>query len=75
MQQSLPKFRLMLIISIVIIIIAGCGNKYNSNASPESLASSSPSASEQVAASEQPSPSEEPQGYVPTELTVQFAIP
>lgn len=72
MQQSLPKFRLMLIISIVIIIIAGCGNKNNSNASPESLASSSPSASEQVAASEQPSPSEEQQGYVPTELTVQF---
>lgn len=74
MPQLLSKFRFMLIISTVILIIAGCGNKNNSNANAVSLASSSasPSASEVVAASEQPSPSEEPQGYVPTELNVQF---
>lgn len=77
MLQSLSKVRLMLIVSIVLLVIAGCGNKNNSSASESTPASEQPSASQQASPSEEPSPSAEPspseeQGYVPTELTVQF---
>lgn len=67
MLKSLPKFRFILMLSIVLIIIAGCGN--NNNSQESSAASESPSES---AASSAPAASEQPQGYVPTELTVQF---
>ncbi|WP_256761137.1 phosphate/phosphite/phosphonate ABC transporter substrate-binding protein [Cohnella sp. WQ 127256] len=74
MLNHLPKFRFMLIISIVLLIIAGCGNKNNSsNASVEPSASSaSPSESVQASPSPEASPSPKETGYVPTELTVQF---
>ncbi len=79
MFNRLPKLRLVLIVSIVLLIIAGCGNKNNdsgANAEPSASASASASpestASEQASASEEPSASPEETGYVPTELTVQF---
>lgn len=72
MLNRLPKLRIMLIVSIVILIIAGCGNKNdNSGASAEP---SSPSVSESPSQEASPSPEASPEetGYVPSELTVQF---
>jgi phosphonate transport system substrate-binding protein len=62
----------MLIVSIVLLIIAGCGNKNdNSGASAEPSAPSA-SATPSPEASPTPEASPEETGYVPTELTVQF---
>ncbi|MCD9024895.1 phosphate/phosphite/phosphonate ABC transporter substrate-binding protein [Cohnella silvisoli] len=73
MLNRLPKLRLVLIVSIVLLIIAGCGNKNNnSDASVEPSTSPESTASEQSTTSEEASSSPEETGYVPTELTVQF---
>ncbi|QMV41157.1 phosphate/phosphite/phosphonate ABC transporter substrate-binding protein [Cohnella cholangitidis] len=74
MLNRLPKMRFMLVISIVLLILAGCGNKNdNSGSNAEPSASNSESAAtESASPSQEASPSPEETGYVPTELTVQF---
>lgn len=73
MFNRLPKFRMLLVISIVMLVIAGCGNKNdNSNASSESPSATNTESASPEQSSESPSPSPSEEGYVPTELTVQF---
>jgi phosphonate transport system substrate-binding protein len=74
MLNRLPKLRFMLVISIVLLILAGCGNKNDnsgSNAEPSATNTES-AATESASPSQEASPSPEETGYVPTELTVQF---
>lgn len=72
MLNRLSKVRFLIVASLILLVIAGCGSNNNaeSGASPSAGAESSAPASEQ--ASPSPSPSPEHTGYVPSELTVQF---
>jgi phosphonate transport system substrate-binding protein len=70
MLRNISKLRSMFMLSIIVLVIAGCGS--NANSTEVSLSSQMPSQSPESSPSTEPSPSEEPQGYSPTELTVQF---
>jgi len=72
MLSRLSKVRVLIALTAILLILAGCGNNKNSGseASPSASAESSAPAGEQASPSPEPSP--EDVGYVPTELTVQF---
>ncbi|WP_127491947.1 phosphate/phosphite/phosphonate ABC transporter substrate-binding protein [Paenibacillus glycanilyticus] len=59
---------------LLALLVSACGNNSNTNASNNAANAASPSneASTEPSATQSPEASKAPEGYVPTELTVQF---